>query len=233
MLKDFLETVDSSIVYQKNWKMSYLPLLLWVISLKNKVFRAKIFPIRLIQKLGVSFDCSKLYKIHFWLLSEKTSRFNFCRVSEGVTFFSILDLPLFNITRMSYISQAKSMLRLFKYFFNENFKYFFLETVDSSIRYQKNWKTSYLPSLLWVLSLKNKVFRAKIFPIRLIQKLGVSFDCSKLYKIHFWLLSEKTSRFNFCRVSGGVTFFSSFGFTNHQYQSIVLYFTGEEYAAFF
>ena len=65
---------------------------------------------------------------------------------------------------MSYISQAKSMLRLFKYFFNENFKYFFLETVDSSIVYQKNWKTSYLPLLLWVLSLKNKVFGGEILP---------------------------------------------------------------------
>ena len=114
----FLETVDSSIVYQKNWKTSYLLSLLWVLSLKNKVFRAKIFPIRLIQKLGVSFDCSKLYKIHFWLLSEKTSRFNFCRVSGGVIFFRVLDLPIININRLSYISQAKGMLYFFKYFFN-------------------------------------------------------------------------------------------------------------------
>ena len=109
----------------------------------------------------------------------------------------------------------------------------FLETVDSSIVYQKNVKMSYLPMLLWVLSLKNKVFRAKFFRIRLIQRLGVSFGCSKLYKTHFWPLSEKTSRFNFCRVSEDETFFSSFEITNLEYQSIVLYFTGEESAALF
>ena len=82
-----METVDSSIVYQKNWKTSYLPLLWWVLSLKNKIFRPKFFRIRLIQKLGVSFDCSKMYKNHFWPRSEKTSRFNFCRVWKVPLFF--------------------------------------------------------------------------------------------------------------------------------------------------
>ena len=101
-------------------------------------------------------------------------------------FFEFLDLPIFNINRLSYISQAKSMLRLFKCFFNKNFKWFFGNSRFEHSVPKKNFKKmSHLLSFLWVLSLKNKVFRAKFFRIRLIQRLGVSFDCSNLYKTHF------------------------------------------------
>ena len=63
------------------------------------------------------------------------------------------------------------MLRLFKSFFNKKFN-IFLETFDSSILYQKNWKTSYLPLLLWVLSLKKKSFSGKIIPNQAFSETG-------------------------------------------------------------
>ena len=66
------------------------------------------------------------------LLVKKHNRFIFCRISEGVKFFTN-----FQINRLSLYSQVKSVRRLFFIsFFNENFKYI-LETVDLSIGYQK------------------------------------------------------------------------------------------------
>ena len=44
---------------------------------------------------------------------------------EGKNFviFRILDLPIFNLIRLSIISHAKSVLRLFKMVFSDNSKY--------------------------------------------------------------------------------------------------------------
>ena len=107
----------------------------------------------------------------FWLLQTvqklflnsqwKNISFCFCRVSQGVFFFRILDLPIFNINRFSSISQAKSMLRLSKCFFNETFNYILnilMETVDSSIVYHKKLENVVFNVYFWVLSLKSKVF---------------------------------------------------------------------------
>ena len=92
----------------------------------------------------IAINCTKIFSD----LSVKS--IFFCGVLEGV------NLPIFNLIRLSYISQVKSLLHLFETFFDENFKYT-LGTVDSSIGYQKNWRTSFLPFLFWVLSLKNKL----------------------------------------------------------------------------
>ena len=150
--------------------------------------------------MHVRFDCSKLYKTHFWPLSKKKRLVLFFVGFRKVIFFRVLDLPTFNINRLSYISQAKSMLRLFKSLFNKKFKYFFGNSrFEHSV--PKKLENVIFTVVIVGLIFEKKVFRAKLFRIRLFQKLGVSFDCSKLYKIHFWPLSEKTSRFNFCRVS--------------------------------
>ena len=161
--------------------------------------------------MGVSFDCSQLYKTHFWPLSEKTSRFNFCRVSEGVTFFfRVLDLPIFNINRLSYISQAKSMLRLFKYFFNKNFKKLF-----GNSRFEHSVPKN-LENVIFTVVIVGPFFEKKKFFEQTSSESGwfrdwvlvlIARNCTKPISD---LSVKKISRFIFCGVSGGVTFFFEF-----------------------
>ena len=113
--------VDSFIGYQKKLENDIFNFFYcgsWVLSLKNKVFRAKLSRSKLIQSLNADFDCSKLYKNLLWPLSEKSPYLIFCRVLEGENFviFRILDLRIFNLNLLTYILQVESGLRLFESF---------------------------------------------------------------------------------------------------------------------